>query len=62
MQPSAYMSTIAGLQKSANTMSTIVGISTVHGISTLSYGMLTRIYEIKNISTIIGNSMISTNP
>ena len=62
MQPSAYMSTIAGLQRSVNTISTISGLSTVHGISTHSQAMLSNIYEIKNISTIIGNSILSTNP
>ena len=62
MQPSAYMSTIAGLQRSVNTISTISGLSTVHGISTHSHVMLSNIYEIKNISTIIGNSILYTTP
>ena len=62
MQPSAYMSTIAGLQRSVNTISTISGLSTVHGVSTHSHAMLSNIYEIKNISTIIGNSILYTTP
>lgn len=55
------MSTIAGLQRSVNTISTISGLSTAHGVSTLSRAMLTGMYEIKNISTIIGNSIVYTN-
>ncbi len=61
-EPIAYMSTIAGLQRSINTISTISGLSTAHGVSTLSHAMLTGMYEIKNISTIIGNSIVYTNP
>jgi hypothetical protein len=62
MQASEYMSTIAGLQRSVNTISTISGLSTAQGVSTVSHAMLTGMYEIKNISTIIGNSILSTNP
>jgi hypothetical protein len=53
-QPVAYMSTIASIQKNLNMISTQAGLSTVHAIFPV-----TGIRDIKNISTIIGISILS---